>query len=385
MSQVSQGRNRRGEPLMMLVLVLIGWIGARAMVIAESGPSRSVELDRAGDVRSPRGKLGRPATLPRIASTALFARAGNAPPADRVDGPSSAAQATLPAPIGQSARSLIARTAMGGKTGLPSGAAEDFPDAAGQCCESDRLPAATPLLLADQSRSAPPQLARPVSASVARWSGDGWILLRGGGSAAALAAAGAAAYGGSQAGAVLRYRLDPDSRFRPAAYVRGTSALGGAGIDRQAALGLAARPVPGLPVALLAEGRAQQSPQTTRLRPALALVSELPPQRLPLGAEAEFYGQAGWVGGRDATAFFDAQLTADRPVAHGPAGMEVRVGAGAWSGGQRGAARLDIGPRLALRATLGKMPARLALDWRFRAAGHALPGSGPTLTLATGF
>jgi hypothetical protein len=164
-----------------------------------------------------------------------------------------------------------------------------------------------------------------------------------------------------------------------------TSALGGVSVDRQLALGLSARAVPGLPVALMGEGRVQQSATATRMRPAIALVSELPPQRLPLGMEAEFYGQAGWVGGRDPTGFFDAQLTADRPLVDALPGTELRAGAGAWSGGQRGAARLDLGPRLALRTTVSGVPARLAFDWRFRVAGRALPGSGPTLTLAAGF
>lgn len=56
--------------------------------------------------------------------------------------------------------------------------------------------------------------------SAKRWSGDGWLLLRRGGSARVATGAAPATYGASQAGAVIRYRLDPGSRHRPEAYLR---------------------------------------------------------------------------------------------------------------------------------------------------------------------
>ena len=58
---------------------------------------------------------------------------------------------------------------------------------------------------------------------------------------------------------------------------------------------------------------------------------------------------------------------------------------GVWSGGQTGAARLDLGPRASLRVATGPATSRLALDWRFRVAGNARPASGPTLTISAGF
>ena len=63
----------------------------------------------------------------------------------------------------------------------------------------------------------------------------------------------------------------------------------------------------------------------------------------------------------------------------------MRLGAGAWAGGQEGATRLDLGPRASLRLRLGETASRLALDWRFRVAGEARPASGPALTLSAGF
>jgi len=238
-----------------------------------------------------------------------------------------------------------------------------------------------PLIAASLGRPAAPAAARAVPGA-SRWSGDGWVLLRRGSDGIA-AAPSFARYGASQAGAVLRYALAPDSAVRPQAHLRLTRALVGNG-ESEAALGLSLRPPGGLPLRLYGEARVQRVAGQTRLRPAAVLVSELPPVALPLGARAELYAATGYVGGRDATPFFDAQLTADRAVGkRGPA--ELRLGAGAWAGGQEGAARLDLGPRASLRLQIGEAPSRLALDWRFRVAGRAAPASGPALTLSAGF
>ncbi len=217
-----------------------------------------------------------------------------------------------------------------------------------------------------------------------RWSADGWLLLRPSGGSLALATL-PAAYGSSQFGAVIRYDLRPESSVRTQLYLRATGAIGAAFRDRQAALGAAIRPSPKIPVVGLIEGRLQQDSDTVRVRPAVALVSELAPFRLPLGAVGEVYGQVGYVGGRDATGFFDAQATAESTVLSLGQGTELAIGAGLWTGGQRGAARLDAGPRVVLHTQVGPLPVRAALDWRERIAGNASPGSGPVLTLAAGF
>lgn len=212
--------------------------------------------------------------------------------------------------------------------------------------------------------------------------------MRGGDSAPALAA-GTAAYGGSQAGAVLRYALRPSSRFQPQAYVRVSGALGGKVRQNEAALGLMARPLGRVPLALLGEMRVQDQGGPVRTRPVVMAVTLLPPQRLPIGFEAEAYAQGGWAGGRDATAFFDLATTVQRRVAAPLQDVSLTAGGGVWSGGQRGAARLDLGPRIELRTMLGpqarRIGVRVGVDWRFRIAGDAEPGSGPALTIAAGF
>lgn len=222
-----------------------------------------------------------------------------------------------------------------------------------------------------------------------RWSADGWLLIRRGQSAPALAA-GAAAYGGSQMGAVLRYDLVPASLLRPQLYLRATAALASTVREPQAALGLMVRPLRRMPLAVMAEVRLQEGGGAVRVRPVVTAVTQLPPLRLPFGSEGEVYAQAGWAGGRDATAFYDAAAVAERRVVTLFPGGELRAGGGAWSGGQRGAARLDIGPRLEWRGLLGKpgqrrIGVRVAVDWRLRVAGGAEPGSGPAVTVAAGF
>lgn len=215
-----------------------------------------------------------------------------------------------------------------------------------------------------------------------RWSGDAWALVRGGGGASATGP-GVSTYGASQVGAVLRYRLAPGSTYRPTAYLRASAALNGLG-EREAALGLSIRPVAGLPIVVAAEGRVDRFSANTLARPAILAVTELPPVNLPGKTRAEFYAQAGYVGGANATPFADGQVRGDRSIVQ-VGRLELRAGAGAWGGAQRGAARLDVGPTATLGIAQGAAAVRVALDWRFRVAGAAEPASGPVLTVSAGF
>jgi hypothetical protein len=223
----------------------------------------------------------------------------------------------------------------------------------------------------------------PAKSKSSRWSGDSWVLLRDNSGPAGLAAIGGS-YGASQAGAVLRFRLDTSSARKPSAYLRLTGALNGTR-EQEVALGLSARPIRRLPLVAMAEVRASRFTGGTRLRPAAAVVTELPPMNLPLKLRAEAYGQAGWVGGNGATGFVDGQLRIDRKLAS-VAGTELRAGGGIWGGAQKGASRLDVGPSANLSLRLGDTAsARVSADWRFRVAGSAAPSSGPALTLSAGF
>jgi hypothetical protein len=223
--------------------------------------------------------------------------------------------------------------------------------------------------------------ARPAAAG-RRWTGDAWLLARNGTNGPLAAAE--PSYGRSQAGAVLRYRLAPESGHRPLAYLRTTRALAGPR-ESEVAAGLAARPLVGVPVSVAGEVRVSQGPARREIRPAAFAVTELPPARLPLGLRAEAYAQAGYVGGRFATAFVDGQARIDAPVTRLGSAAQVRVGGGVWGGAQKHAARLDVGPSASLSFRLGETQSRVAIDYRVRVAGSARPRSGPALTISAGF
>jgi hypothetical protein len=218
--------------------------------------------------------------------------------------------------------------------------------------------------------------------ALSRWSGDGWLLLRGG-SSGPLTAVGPS-YGRSQTGAVLRYRLAESSGHRPVVYVRATRALQGPP-ETEVAAGLAARPFARLPVSVAGELRVTEGSAGREVRPAAFAVTELPPARLPGGLRAEVYAQAGYVGGRFATAFVDGQARIDAHVARLGKDGEVRAGGGVWGGAERHAARLDVGPSAMVSFRLGEAQSRVAVDYRLRVAGDAAPASGPALTFSAGF
>lgn len=227
-----------------------------------------------------------------------------------------------------------------------------------------------------------------VPAARSRWSVQAWSLFRQGNGTRALAPA--AQYGASQAGLLIQYAL-PDAGHRPMLYARATSALA-QGDDRTLAIGLAARPLPALPIDLALERRfALVEGQRDRVA-----VMALAGGAVPLGhsgARLEGYGQAGLVGLSDPLAFFDLQLVASQPV-HRADSMAVALGGGLWAGGQQNADaqggkpwvhRVDIGPRAALTVPVENGSLALALDWRQRIDGAARPSSGAAFTLSAGF
>ncbi|GLK46899.1 hypothetical protein GCM10017612_48210 [Novosphingobium resinovorum] len=218
-----------------------------------------------------------------------------------------------------------------------------------------------------------------------RWSMDAWTLMRrDSGIAPASVGALPGTYGASQAGGILRYRLALASPHRPTAYLRSTSTTGRIR-ETMAAVGLSARPFAAFPVIAALEGRMTDQMGQRRVQGAAMAITELPPFPLPAGFRAEAYGQAGYVAGRYATPFADGQFRADRGLLTLGA-ADMRIGGGLWGGAQKGAARLDAGPTTAITMPIGRgINGRVAVDWRFRLAGDAVPGSGPALTLSAGF
>ena len=216
-----------------------------------------------------------------------------------------------------------------------------------------------------------------------RWRFDGWLMLRGGSAGEVGTGSAPSSYGGSQAGALLAYSLAPGSRRDPAIYLRASAALREPG-QREAALGLRVRPLGDKRLALHAEVRGAQTGFGTQVRPAAFATYGYENRDLPHGLGARAYAQAGYVGRDFATGFADGQLVLDREVAKFDV-ARLRVGAGAWGGIQKGAGRIDVGPSASLDMGIGDVPARIGLDYHFRLAGDAEPADGPALTLSTGF
>jgi len=240
-------------------------------------------------------------------------------------------------------------------------------------------------------KDSPPFLAPPPSSEKRRfdrWSLDAWAFWREGSNASAISQGRVPIYGASQIGVSMRYRLAPKSANDPLIYGRAYRALVNNG-EMEVAAGLAARPITDLPVRAYAEMRYTDNSFGNEVRPAAFAVTELPPLSLPAGLTAEAYGQAGYVGGDDPTPFADGQIIVSREVASfdlpsvSPA--RVSIGAGAWGGAQEDATRLDLGPTLRFDLTIGKVPARVSVDWREQVAGDAAPGSGIAATLSTRF
>jgi hypothetical protein len=217
--------------------------------------------------------------------------------------------------------------------------------------------------------------ALPVPSRDRRWSLSAWAFVRGG-EDRALATGGLLS--GSQAGVRITYRLT--GRAHPLALsARLVAPLRRPG-QSEAALGLDWKLLAGVPVHLLAErrqavGREGRSAFTLT---AFGGVDDVAVGPLRLDA----YGQAGVAGARARDLFADGAARLTLPL---DPERRLRIGAGAWAAVQPGVSRVDIGPHAEARLSARGAAATLSLDWRFRVAGEAHPGSGPALTLSAGF
>lgn len=379
----------RGQPLAALGLVLTLWVGARVLIWEE--PVRPPHMAQDPLVMVAEKANAPQPTSDRLPAAPTLLQDPSQPGPVRIEaaGPAPLVRSPVLAPLTGSApppplasppapEPLVPTGLNGGHQMLWLAAVSQLP-----------VPESVARLVSGRTPT-PPLGTAPAATRPRRWSGDGWFLWRDGGNGFNLPGSGlpgasvpVGTYGASQYGAVLRYRVMPQSGHRPTLYLRGTGSIERPRYE-EAALGLSVRPLARIPVAATAELRATRSFGETRLRPAAALVTELPPLPLPLGLRGEAYLQAGYVGGRGATAFIDGQARLDREVVRiGPA--ELRAGGGAWGGAQEGARRLDVGPSASLGFSTGGAAARLSADWRFRVAGRAAPSSGPAITLSAGF
>jgi hypothetical protein len=336
----------RSPPLRFLALLLLGWTGSRAVWLAPGWWTPAAEAGGLPMAGAPPGEArhaleaGTP-TRPPLRSAAAIAPAdapGPAPPPRRAGG--------VPAAVREESSwpALSWRLSPGNRTEPrlqlpPSGGAA-----------------------ASSPETAPP-----------RWSFAAWSFLRGGGEPA-LAPGGT--LGGSQAGALARFRLNRDPA-RPLALAIRLSSPVRRPSGAEAAVGIDWRPSRRIPLHFLAERRQRLGREG---RSAFGLTVHGGVSDAPLaGLRVEAYAQAGIVGTRSPDPFADGALRLSVPLGR------VRLGAGAWAAAQPGVARLDLGPQASIRLPAGGRNVALAADWRFRIDGSARPGSGPTLTVATDF
>ena len=381
MTDLSAPSRVRGQPLLVLAIILGSWMGMRLLLwqspFASEGlapvnlvASEAVRFPVRSRDRSLKRERDRLPIAPRAtgptSARSLSARWVSA--ADESESGYSVAPASLPAgSVVDPQRTVTAGFAT---AALSAPLGHDVAPSRG--AQARARAGQEPLLAA----------VAPHPGEASRWSGDGWVYARQDRSGPL--AAGQPFYGRSQAGAVLRYRLAPSSGHRPVGYVRATRAIAGPA-ETEVAAGVAARPLPGLPLSVAAEIRVTAEPGGREARPAAFAVTELPPFRLPFGLRGEVYAQAGYVGGRFATPFADGQARLDGSIATLGAGGQVRIGGGIWGGAQKHAARLDIGPGATVDFRVGETRARLVADYRLRIAGDAEPKSGPALTFSAGF
>jgi len=375
----------RGQPLLVLLAMLVAWIGLRAAwwPVQQAPGERTVPVLTAG-----RWIAG----LPSQAAAAM--------PAETTLRPTLSASANARGPHLAVAFPVGAVAAVPGEGRTSTEPDSLRPISTGLAIGHNLLLAAglsrleLPPALAAYLGLSSPQVpgipaAAPPTASLPQ-AGDGptgsrlsaaaWLMVR---HDTAPAVAGLPSYGRSQAGAVVRYRLAPSSPFDPQVHARATGALSGP-LERDLAAGVSARLAAKVPLRVAVEMRLNRTDAGGELRPAVMAVSELPPMNLPQGFRAEAYVQGGYVGGTYATPFVDGQGRIEHRIARlGEA--EVSAGAGIWGGAQKGAARLDAGPTAAVAFRLGDAQGRVAADYRFRLAGDAEPRSGPALTVSAGF
>ena len=229
------------------------------------------------------------------------------------------------------------------------------------------------------SQPDPPRLDLDEAVKTAsRWSGSAWTFVRQGSGGRSLAALGQ--LGGSQAGAVARWRINPGDQIRTALYGRVSSPLDN-GRGAEAAIGAEWHPLPGQPIWIAAERRVAIGKEGRDAWSAYVAGGVWKPG-LPLGLTLDAYAQAGVVGAKQRDLFADGAARLSRPVA---GDNSPRIGGGVWAAAQPGVSRVDIGPHARVPLKVSRQPLSLSADYRVRIAGDARPGSGVAVTLASDF
>lgn len=352
-------------PLRFLALVIGGWAAARGVML---WPAAELPAARPSDIAGAALPPAKP-DLPAAIAASSFAQ------------PTLRLLLDPPAPARTVAATTSAAIVPAIRPG-PDPAAPALTTAPGPAAPPPFPPLPSPL---SDTASLPRDALAPSPRSRVQGGGPaltgyGWAHVRRGSGLALVPGSGQ--LGGSQAGVAAQWRLGAT----PLGRLSATGRISGALARRQgkeAAVGVALRPFDAIALELAAERRIAID-RGGRNAFALALRGGVSEVALPAGFRLDGYGQAGVVGLARRDGFIDAQAIATRPVASAGA-LGIRAGGGVWGAAQPGVARLDFGPELEARIVRAPIDVRIAASWRVRAAGNARPGSGPALTISTGW
>ena len=241
-------------------------------------------------------------------------------------------------------------------------------------------PAAEPVATRAPAMTAPSIAPQARAKRASPWSVTGWMLWRpnvmGGLAQGPL-------LGGSQAGVRIDYRLWGDGQRGLALYGRGTRAIERP-FAEEAAMGVAVRPVRGLPVSIMAERR-QRLGRGGRNGFALLAAGGIGPRPIARRIEVEGYAQGGVVGLPGADGFADGKASLTYKLTRPGRQPDVALGMSLSGSVQPGASRVDIGPEVRVRLPVVGGHMRLSAEWRERIAGDARPSRGPAITLVADF
>jgi hypothetical protein len=189
----------------------------------------------------------------------------------------------------------------------------------------------------------------------------------------------ASQYGGGQSGLIGTYRLGESENAL--AILWRVSVAHARTAERELAVGIRWQPTTKLPITLSAERRFRYDNSDNMAFYIAGGKSDVP---LVAKFKLDSYAQVGILTGTHPDRFFDANVRVDRPLFNA-APLSISAGGGLWTGGQKGASRIDIGPSIRTDFKVSDVHFRLNADWRFRISGNAAPGDGPALTLSTNF
>jgi hypothetical protein len=360
-----------GRPFLFLAFALTTWVGGRAMfgVFAGVDFNAPAEADTAKPLATP--SFQKPEFPDNIYRT----------PAAIVEIPKTLGR-TIHLTTTHSLSPVALPWAAGGQ---PSGLS--FPPwvAAAENPVSER--GTTPQPFAPERKAganfvlatAPDHSRDPPAGDNRRLSIYGYSYWRGRDAPASLILAPSSQLGGSQSGLIATWDPLTAPNRGPALLLRTSFTPNGR--EREIAAGVRWKPDNSVPLSITVERRFHDN-NTDRF--AAYVSGGVDNVRIIGPLTLDTFGQFGAVSGQNGGGFFDGQVRAMVPlttIAKSP----LLLGAGSWTGGQRGGARLDAGPSVATTVKFGDAQFRLQLDWRFRIAGNSVPESGPAVTVSGGF